>query len=246
MMTVRDLFNDGMALLGIYNADYSPQAARDHILADITAALQVMQMAGEEFYCREEFPLSLAQGQASYALPDDIQRVLEPARLQSSGATLITLRSRSQYDSFGQAFLGQLSSAATGSPLAYYIDALKTTSTSGDSSAVTLRLTPAPNSNDTLNLYVIRNAPSYTVSDLGASPVPPVPHQYHESILLPLVRMNVTSCDLFSRNAARLPAIRDGYNRALALLGLADPRKASTDSVSTELRSSTAAEQLSK
>lgn len=237
-LTIRDLFNDGMALLGIYNPDYSPQIARDHVLTDITAALQLMQMAGEEFYCREEYSLSLQSGAASYALDSDIQKVLEPARLESSGATLINLRSRSQFDSFGPAYMGQ-ESTQNGTPIAYYVDALKSMDdNSSNSSSITIRVTPTPSQADTLNLYVVRNAPSYTIADLADPPEPPTPHKYHESILLPLVRMNVTTCDLFARNAQRLPSIQADYSRALSLLGLADPRKASNDAVSPELKSS--------
>lgn len=235
-LTIRDLFNDSMALLGIYNQDYSPQTARDHVLADISAALQLMQMAGEEYYCRQEYNLSLVAGTANYQLPSTIQRILEPGRLASTGRTLIRLTTRSQYDNFGPLFLGTLDTLQNASPLAYFIDTLEPTSGS-DSTSITVRVIPTPAAADTLTLYVIPTPPTYTANDLGASsPTPPVPHKYHESILLPLVRMNVTTCDLFSRNAARLPAIESAYQRALTLLGLADPNASYKEGVNPELR----------
>lgn len=231
-----------MALLGIYDPDYSPQIARNHILSDITAALQLMQMAGEEYYSREEKILQLDPGVSGYALEGTIQKILEPVRLASNESTLFNLKSRTQFDSFGPAYLGQ-DSIPNGSPIAYYVDALKSTGGSPDSSSITIRVTPTPSQADSLYLYVIRNAPSYTMADLAGNLQPPTPHQYHESILLPLVRMNVTTCDLFARNAQRLPAIQADYYRALSLLGLADPRKASSDDVSTELKPSSARQQ---
>lgn len=242
-LTIRDLFNDGMALLGIYNPDYSPQIARDHVLSDITAALQIMQMAGEEFYCKEEYPLPLQAGVSSYALEAGIQKVLEPARLDSSGATLINLRSRSQFDSFGPVYMGQ-DSVENAPPIAYYVDALRSQDeNSSNSSSITIRVVPTPSQDDSLFLNIVRNAPSYTIEALANPPEPPTPHKYHESILLPLVRMNVTTCDLFARSAQRLPSIQADYYRALSLLGLADPRKASSDAVSLELKPSSTRQQ---
>jgi len=328
MMTVRELFNDGMALLGIQNPDVSPQSARDHVLQDITAALQLMQLAGEDFYCRAEETVSLAIGTGYYDLPSSVQTVLEPARL-SGGKSLIGLGSRTQLDDFGPLFLGSNDAVANGSPLAFFVEALKadaltaavatgnmvvtgagTTAVNGiyipngtylsrprwkltgavtgtnlnaiywmgsywqisnssnylyqsasdvaspelasgwaaafpgvtpvpainaeetapavqtDSVKLRLHVIPKPSATDTLTLNVVNEPPVYAAADLcGTSPVPPVPHKYHESILLPLVRKNVTLCDLFVRHSAKLPLIEADYQRALTLLGLADPRK---------------------
>ena len=246
MMTVRELFNDGLSLLGIQNPDLSPLTARAHVLQDITAALQLMQLAGEDFYCREELILALAVGTGAYILDSSVQTVLDPARL-SGGKSLCGLQSRTQLDDFGPLFLGTNETMANGIPLAYYVETLRespgtvqtttviggvatttttTTETTGaEATRIILHVTPKPSATDTLTLNVIKEPPLYTSEDLcDTSPTPPVPHRYHESILLPLVRMNVTTCDLFARNAAKYPMIEADYQRALTLLGLADPR----------------------
>lgn len=246
-MTVRELFNDGLSLLGIQNPDNSPLTARSHVLHDITAALQLMQLAGEDFYCREELAISLTVGNGKYILPSTVQTVLDPARL-SGGKSLIGLQSRTQLDDFGPLYLGAIGTLENGQPLAYFIEPLResggtvvtttlisgvttvstsTTATAGaEATRITMHIVPKPSATDTLTLNVINEPPVYVAADLcGTSPVPPVPHKYHESILLPLVRKNVTLCDLFARNSAKLPLIESDYQRALVLLGLADPRQ---------------------
>ena len=223
MMTVRQIFNDGLSLLGIQNPDVSPLTARAHVLQDITAALQLMQLSGEDFYSREEMSVSLAIGTSAYVIDSSVQTVLDPATL-SDGKALVELQEWTQFANFGPLFLGTNEAVANGIPLAYFVETLRPT-TGTEATKIVLHVTPTPAAAYTLSLYVIKEPPVYTATDLGSSsPVPPVPHKYHESILLPLVRMNVTTCDLFARNAAKYPLIEADYQRALTLLGLADPR----------------------
>jgi hypothetical protein len=234
-LTIRDLYNDGMALLGIYNPDYAPQTARDHVLNDITAALQIMQLAGEDFYAREELELGLLPGIDAYDLPERVQQILEPARL-AGGRSLMGLRTRSELDNFGSVFLGSYDQIPNGSPLAYFVETLRDDA-GADATQIKLHVTPAPAESDQIMLNVINDPPLYTAADLcGNSPTPPVPHKYHESILQPIVRMNVTTCDLYARNRAGFPMIEQGYLKALTLLGLADPRPGNPDTVSNELK----------
>jgi hypothetical protein len=241
MMTIRQIFNDGLSMLGIQNQDTSPQTARDHVLQDITAALQLMQMAGEEFYCREEATVNLVIGTGYYDLPAAVQTVLGPVRL-SAGHSLLGLASRRQLDDFGPLFLGASGAVANAIPMAYFVEALRVSAASdGEGCKVRLHVVPKPAAADTLTVNVINEPPVYTSAHLsGTSPTPPVPHKYHESILLPLVRMNVTTCDLFARNAAKYPMIEADYQRALTLLGLADPRQPKPPGSKTDALRSTA------
>lgn len=222
-MTLRELFDDHLQLLGQDNPDLSPQTARDRALADIRAALQLMQTAGEDFYSRETIEVTLEENTGAYTLAKDIQTVLQPLRL-TNGAPLRKLQSRSMLAQFGQLFLGRLDNAQeAGTPLAYFVESLR--DDDEDNVRVVLHVTPIPNgSQGTLYVDVIKEPPTYTADDLCNDTVPPVPHKYHESILRPLVRWNATTSRLFRQNnlVARLEA---DYNRALNLLGLADPRK---------------------
>jgi len=234
-LTILDLYNDGMALLGVYNASVVPQEVRDHVLSDINQALQLMQLAGEDFYAREPLSLSLSAGVASYSLPEPVQQILEPVR-RSDGTTLFALKSRTDYDKFGQTFLGISGSIPNASPIAYFVETLRNDA-GPDATEINFYVVPAPASADTLTLNVINDPPAYSASDLtGTSPVPPVPHKYHETVLRPLVRMNVTSCDLYARKQEGYHMIERDYLKALTLLGLADPRPGGAYKVNAELK----------
>lgn len=236
MLTVRQIFDNMMLLLGCENPDTSPQTVRDEVLAGIQAELQKMQMAGEDFYCRETATQALTAGTSVYVLAADIQKVLNPVKI--SGAPLHALDSREQLDDFGPLFLGQTSRTVTsGTPIAYLVESLREIS-GNDNVRIRLHVVPTPNASPTLSFDCIKEAPLYDAADLCNDAVPPVPHQYHESILLPLCRKHVTTLPYFRRNAALLPQIEDAYQTALVLLGLADPRekKPRTSEVSPELK----------
>ena len=235
-LTVRNLYDNGLTLLGIYDPDYAPQPARYQMMDAINAALQLMQMAGEDFYAREILDVSLVAGTNMYSIAEAVQQVLDPARL-SGGRILMPLATRSELDNFGPLFLGQINAPALGEPLAFFVETLRDDS-SADATSINLWVVPTPAANDTLTLNVINDPPHYTMADLCSdpSPTPPVPHKYHESVLLPLVRMNVTTSDLYRRNNGGYPQIERDYQRALTLLGLADPRPKNPYKVNDELR----------
>lgn len=332
MMTVRQIFDDLLGTLGVDNPDTSSATLRASALGYITAGLQLMQTAGEDYYCREELPVSLASGTGYYDLPSTVQTVLKPARL-SGGKNLLGLTSRTQLDQFGPLFLGSTDAVEDGTPIAFFVEALKadalapaaatgnvvvsgsgTTGANGtytlagatggkplyvkgtdplytiqwesalwnlfynaigatvratlytsssavatpdlaaswaayagaspaptiaseistetgqtDSAKIRLHVIPKPAAGDTLTLNVIKEPPAYTAADLCNGAIPPVPHKYHESILLPICRFNATTSTHFRRNKDKLPQIQADYLRALTILGLADPRKPNPD-----------------
>lgn len=329
MMTVRQIFDDLLSTLGVENPDTSPAVLRLSALSSITAALQLMQNAGEDFYGREEIPVALEAGTGSYDLPTEVQTVLGPARI-SSGKRLVALTSRSMLDQFAPLCMGSLEDLEQGTPIAYFVESLRgssldTTEVSvsgagladangtysllgvidgetiytnpqgfilgiypldgaaiitwpdhfdcyscaggisgswttllhatgpapsvaavaeADSVRIRLHVAPTPKEADTLTLDAIKEPPAYTMADLcGNSPVPPVPHKYHESILLPLCRMNITTNPHFARHKDKLPQIEADYLRALTLLGLADPRRPKPDESNSNRLKSIAAPQ---
>lgn len=229
MLTVRHLFNEMLCVLGVDNADYAPQSLRDRVLAGIREELQVMQMAGEDFYCREHASVAIGAGTTSILLDPNVQKVLEPVKFLAN--PLHRLDTREQLDDFGPTFLGQTSrTVEAGTKLmAFFVESLaeKVSGNLPDSVSITLHVVPVLEGGRLGTIYYdcIKKPPLYTAADLCSDVYPPVPHGYHESILLPLCRKNVTTSTHFRRNAALLPQINASYERALALLGLADPRE---------------------
>jgi hypothetical protein len=195
---------------------------RDRALADINGALQLMQLAGEDFYSREETTITIPAGSISVALDAAIQRVLDPVTL-STGASLIALATRAQFQDFGALYMGTTAPLDPGPPIAYFIEG--TRATGADSVALRLYVAPTPEEPATLILPVIKEPPAYTVADVSnASVIPPVPHKYHETILRPLVRYSMATSSFYSESdAGRLPDLRADYQRALSLLGMAAP-----------------------
>ncbi len=223
MLTLRNIFDAALFDLGIENAYHSPVPVRQSVLGYIAAALQTMQAAGEKYYLSEDESVTLAIGVGAYDLDEDVQTVLKSPRIGQR--TLMEITERSRFDAFGPLFLGQTGrTVANGTPLAYYVDSQKAAS-GDDPVSIKVRIVPAPAAVDTMTVPVIKQPPTYTLEDLCEDPplIPPVPHKYHESILLPIVRMNATSHPYFDRNKERFPRIQADYIAALKMLGLANP-----------------------
>lgn len=227
MLTVRQLFDDMMLLLGQEDPDLSSAPLRARVLADIQAALQLMQACGEDYYGRQEDTVTLAVGTGVYVLDTDVQTILEPVRIGTQ--PLHRLENRAQLEDFGPLFLGQTSrTVANGTPIAFFVESLAQDDAEELPDAVKVRLhvAPPPSAIGTLTFNCIKEPPLYTGDDLcDEESIPPVPHKYHESILRPLCRMNITTCSHFKRHRDMLPQIEADYTRALNLLGIADPRR---------------------
>lgn len=221
MLTLRQLFDDYLAILGFEaTADDAPTWARERGLQDIAAALQLMQSAGPDYFGRQTIDVTLVAGQTTYTLAQNIQTVLRASRV--GNVPLKKLPSRSHVLQFPAIYLNSATAPSPGSVMAYFPETLRQLS-GADSSQVVIHVAPEPGAGaGTLKVDVILEAPTYTDADLCNDATPPVPHQYHESILRPLVRYNATKNHLF-RRPDMLPALREDYGRALQMLGLADP-----------------------
>ncbi len=221
-MTLREIFDQTLGVLGFEDPDKSTTLARKDALVAIRAALQTMQLAGEEYYAKEELDVSLVIGTSFYELAKEVQSVLEHPRVGSR--TLKKLTSRSRFDDFGPLFLGQTSrTLIDGTPLAYFVDSQRDTGDE-DSVKITIRLAPAPDASATMVVPVIKEPPVYTATELCNGTIPPVPHEYHETLLLPLCKWNVTSSFYFDKYD-QLPILRAGRRDAMTALGLARPTK---------------------
>ena len=222
MLTLPALYADALAVVGLYDPAKAPAFMRDRALADINGALQLMQLAGEDFYSREEIPVTIPEGIFSVALPGAVQRVLEPIRT-STGRHLIRLETRSQFQDFASLFYGVTSDLDPGPPIAYFVEGTRTTG--NDPVSLRLYVVPTPEESTPLTVPVVQEPPVYAVADVSnTSIVPPVPHKYHETILRPLVRYSMATSSFYSESdAGRLPDLRADYQRALSLLGMAAP-----------------------
>lgn len=221
MLTLPALYADALAVVGLYDSAKAPAFMRDRALADINGSLQLMQLAGEDFYSREEITVTVPEAEIFAALPEAVQRVLEPVRMNNR--PLIKLDTRSQFRDFGALYFGTLTTLPPAPPVAYFVEGTRTPGS--DPVSLRLYVVPVPEEATELVVPVVQEPPVYTVPDLtNHAIIPSVPHKYHETILRPLVRHAMTTSTFFSESdAGRLPDLRADYQRALSLLGMAAP-----------------------
>lgn len=165
-MTVRNVFDDMLQLLGFQEGNTAPLYIRERLITDINATLQFIQAAGGDYYARGTAAVATLSGQPSYALSSAIQNVLGPVRL-ADGTMLRELATRGEYALFAQLCQGT-ATAANAKPLAYFLDrnAAPNSATTGDAVATTLFLAPTPNAAYTLTIEGALEAPNFTYADL--------------------------------------------------------------------------------
>jgi hypothetical protein len=181
---------------------------------------------GRDYWSNETITLTLLDGQDSFILPDSVQNVVGPCRRASNKRPLAPVRSIGELESFSALYLEGMASAE---PLAYHVERMKQTAT--DPAKVVLRVTP-PVDGDSVDLLleVVKECPRFTVDDLQSCPLIPIPHQYAETLLIPLIRYNACSYYLFKpKNEAQKEFIEREYKQARITLGLTDPNPIEKD-----------------
>jgi hypothetical protein len=218
-LTITQVQNDLLSKLGLEDPTQATDGALQDVLIAINGAMQQLQTAGQDYFTREKLSIAFAAGTSMYPLPQSIQSVIGPLRL-NSGQSIRALSSRGELDQFDRIFLGVSSfGAAQGNPFAYWIENLRDDA-GPDANQITLHLVPVPLNGGSVTIEVVNDAPTYTLEDLVTDIVLPIAQNYTESIFLPIARWLVTRSSLFSR-----PELLDGlekdYNNAIARLAMA-------------------------
>jgi len=111
----------------------------------------------------------------------------------------------------------------TDAPPAYWLERLNTGD--ADSSKVVLHFVPVATDPTCLRIDVGVQAGRVEWNDVVAGTTIPIPHEYVESLLIPIARWYATSSKNY-RQRERHEAIIEQYNQALAMLGMVDPKPA--------------------
>lgn len=200
MLQIAQVRNDLLSKLGIEDYTLATPLTLQDVVVAINGAMQMLQTAGQDFFTRQYLTVSLAAGTSFYTLPGNVQAVIGPIRWNNT-KPLQALESRGQLDQFDRVYLG---SAAYGTsdadPIAYWVENVRNSSSTGDINQINIWLAPRPNSPaGTLTVEVVNDAVAYLVGDLGSTVVLPVAQNYTESVFLPIARMLVTRSSQFSR-----------------------------------------------
>lgn len=220
--TLCELIKESLSLWGFLCAKNAPQYALDRAITDVNTAMQLVwnNAEGKDYWSNETMTLTIANGQSVSVLPDSIQNVTGPLRRADNKRPLTPLRSIGELESFADLYLN---GETADQPLAYHIARMK--QTAEDPVKCVLNVVPAVSgASVSFLLEVIKECPRYTFGDLLKCPLIPIPHQYAETLLIPIIRYNASSYFLFSSSeASQKETIDREYKQAMISIGLADP-----------------------
>lgn len=234
-ITLQQILDDATASLGVggNNGSCISNNMKKILAHRLNAALQVIYSSPQgESFALEGIEITLATSTSSYALPDAVTSIAGPVRYQTDRAPLMPIASRAEWDLFGPIYLDSSSMGdTTGKPIAYFVDSRRDPDdTAGDAKEISILVQPVPTSDENglvIELDVRKEPPRYTEDDFTNSPttIVPIPDQFAESILLPLVRYGLMSASgwVSDTEVALLPQFREDGMRALGMIGITDP-----------------------
>ena len=222
-LTVTDVINDILLLWGMTVPSSAPSYWFTRAIHDMNAALQMVWALSKDadYFSRQTLTLTFGSGISEMTLPENVLTVLGPARFQNNGQPLRPLTNRSQYDSYGPLFLGQLAfGIPNGPPQAFFIEKLNIPEP--DDVTNILHVVPAPTLSTSILLDVSLQAPRYVFNDYVTGTPVQFPHKYADSVLLPFCRYKAMTSFLLPNPDLR-PSLVSDYQSALRIIGAVDP-----------------------
>jgi hypothetical protein len=209
-------------VFGIPNNASAPEIMRRRIFNDLNSALQLIWSKGHrllDYYTRQTITATITANSNNVVLSDSVSAVLGPVKRVSDGLGLRPIRTRGEYDSFASIYAGSLTALTGAPPQAYFIDEKRPDPDASDSTKITLFVVPSPTANTSVSLEVSLKAPAFTTADYASSTAIPIPHNYAETLLLPIARYLSSSSLFFAdKSKQREPLLKAEYDRALKTL----------------------------
>ncbi|NBO26621.1 MAG: hypothetical protein EBU96_07515 [Actinobacteria bacterium] len=219
-MKVNEAIDSMYEVFGIPNNASAPDIMRRRIFNDLNSAMQLLWTKGHrllDYYTRSEELVTIPSNNKSVGLSDSIQSVLGPVKRVSDGMLLRPIRTRGEYDNYSGIYAGSITALQGAPPHAYFID--QNRGTAPDATSLSIFVVPVPVVNTQISLEVSLRAPSYSLSDYTAQTQIPIPHNYAETLLLPIARYLVCSSLFFAdKTKQREPLLKAEYDRALQTL----------------------------
>jgi hypothetical protein len=218
-MKVNEAIDSMYEVFGIPNNASAPDIMRRRIFNDLNSAMQLLWTKGHrllDYYTRGEETITVTANQKETLLSDNIQSVLGPVR-RADGMLLRPIRTRGEYDNYASIYAGSITTLAGAPPQAYFID--QNRGSAPDATSISIFVVPVPTVNTTLTLEVSLRAPAFTTADYTNQTQIPIPHNYAETLLLPIARYLVCSSLFFAdKSKQREPLLKAEYDRALQTL----------------------------
>ena len=193
--------------------------AIDRAVSDLNHALQLVwnNAEGRTYWTNETITVTVDADASSEDLPDNIQNVTGTCRRADNKQPLTLIGTIGELETFNDTFLD---GERAETPIAYHIERLK--QSGNEPARCIFHVNQAVDENTDFLLEIVREAPRYSKTDLDTCPLIPIPHQYVESLLLPIVRYQASNFYLF-RQMDLKEDIKAEYAKAMAQLGLSDP-----------------------
>lgn len=209
-------------VFGIPNNASAPEIMRRRIFNDLNSALQLIWAKGHrllDYYTRQTITATISANSNNVTLDDSVEAVLGPVKRVSDGVGLRPIRTRGEYDSFASIYAGSLTALTGAPPQAYFADEKRPSPDAADSTKITMFVVPSPTTSTALSVEVSVKAPAFTTSDYSTSTIIPMPHNYAETLLLPIARYLSSSSLFFAdKSKQREPLLKAEYDRALKTL----------------------------
>ena len=213
-----------MSLWGVEEIGSVNNTIRERALNDLNASLQMIwsHSKDREYWTRATIQVTVTAGSPSYLFDDTVQNVIGQVLKVDDYSPLIPLTTLGDVKSYDKRFRGGLTHGlASGDVEAYYID--RRGQTGNDPVKVTLEVAPTPITDTDLQVDVVKEAPRFRWSDYCECTHIPIPHQYVESLLIPICKFKAMSHRLFYRKES-IPAIEREYQIAMRQLDYNDPQ----------------------
>lgn len=220
-LSICDILDRTLEMWGIFcrkNAN-SIDFAIDRAISDLNHALQLVwnNAEGRTYWTNETITVTVNADASSEDLPDNIQNVTGTCRRSDNKQPLTLIGTIGELETFNDTFLD---GEQAETPIAYHIERLN--QSGSEPARCIFHVNQAVDANTDFLLEIVREAPRYSKTDLDSCPLIPIPHQYVESLLLPIVRYQASNFYLF-RQMDQKDAIKAEYGKAMAQLGLSDP-----------------------
>jgi len=216
---VNEAIDSMYEVFGIPNNAAAPDIMRRRIFNDLNSAMQLLWTKGHrllDYYTRSEESVTIPPNQKETPLNESIQSVLGPVR-RVDGMLLRPIKTRGEYDNYASIYAGSITALAGAPPQAYYID--QSRGTAPDAASLSIFVIPVPTVSTVLALEASLRAPAFTTADYTAQTQIPIPHNYAETLLLPIARYLVCSSLFFAdKSKQREPLLKAEYDRAMQTL----------------------------
>lgn len=219
-MKVNEAIDAMYEVFGVPNNASAPPIMQRRIFNDLNSAMQLLWTKGHrllDYYTRGEVTVTIQANSKSQALSDSVQSVIGPVRRATDNMMLRPIKSRGEYENYASIYAGSLTQLAGSPPQAYFIEASR--NVAPDATSISIFVVPVPTVNTDLKVAVSLNAPAFTQTDYTNHTEIPIPHNYAETLLLPVARYLTCSSLFFAdKSKQREPLLKAEYDRALQTL----------------------------